>query len=324
MKHRLLFTFLLLATITPILLHSQTTLQFSGLTWYVKSGSGGPGPNNWSDSHESVWVDQNGYLHLKIRKQGDTWLCSEIYTRESFGFGKYKFLVYGNVEEFDPNVVAGLFTYENDEREIDIEFAGWGDPESDAGWYTIQPPPYNNSQYNFALNLSNNLSTHQFQWDEDSIQFQSFRGHQTGPPSTDSLITQWTYRGNKNPPAGNERLHLNFWLMGGNAPVNQQEAELIIRAVFVPGQPQEVETILGEAELKVYPVPAKKQLNVGLTDGQQLFDVSLYNPQGNLVSIQQSCKNSTRFDVSGLATGIYFVVIQSNGQYTGRKILIDP
>lgn len=33
-------------------------------------------------------------------------------------YGMYKFLVYSNVEEFDPNVVAGLFTYENDEREI--------------------------------------------------------------------------------------------------------------------------------------------------------------------------------------------------------------
>lgn len=324
MKYLLFLNLFVLATLNPTLLHSQTTIQFSGLNWNVKTGSGGPGPNNWSDSQESVWVDNNGYLHLKIRKQGDTWLCSEIYSQESFGYGKYKFLVYGNVEEFDPNIVTGLFTYENDEREIDIEFSRWGDPESEAGWYTIQPPPYTNSQYNFALNLSNNFSTHQFQWDEDSVQFQSFRGHQAGTPSTDSLIAQWTYQGYKNPPAGNERLHINFWLMGGNPPLNQQEAELEIRAVFVPGHPQDVETITGEVEFRVYPVPAKKQLNVALADAHQLFDVSIYNPQGKLVLRQQSCINSTRFDVSGLATGIYFVVIQSNGQCTGRKILIDP
>lgn len=140
---------------------------------------------------------------------------------------------------------------------FNIEFSRWGDPESETGWYTVQPPPYTNSQYNFALNLSTNLSTHQFQWVEDSIQFQSFRGHQAGPPPTDSLIAQWTYQGNKNPPDGNERLHLNFWLMGGNPPLNQQEAELEIRAVFVPGHPQEVETITGEVEFRVYPVPVK-------------------------------------------------------------------
>lgn len=32
-----------------------TTLQFSGYTWEVRSGEGGPGPNHWSA--QNVWVD---------------------------------------------------------------------------------------------------------------------------------------------------------------------------------------------------------------------------------------------------------------------------
>ncbi|UCG15976.1 MAG: hypothetical protein JSV19_11850 [Phycisphaerales bacterium] len=43
------------------------TIDFAGLTWTVRSGYGGPGPNNWSDSTDSVWGDVQGRPHLKIR-----------------------------------------------------------------------------------------------------------------------------------------------------------------------------------------------------------------------------------------------------------------
>ena len=46
------------------------TIRFAGYEWIVKSGiHEGPGPNGWNENN--VWVDQNGYLHLKLTKQGD-------------------------------------------------------------------------------------------------------------------------------------------------------------------------------------------------------------------------------------------------------------
>ncbi|NOU18421.1 MAG: choice-of-anchor D domain-containing protein [Bacteroidales bacterium] len=226
-----LFSFLFLANI----LNAQTTIQFAGFNWTVRNGSGGPGPNNWSNSPSSVWVDSNGQLHLKIRKIGNIWYCTEVIAQQSFGYGEYRFYVASNVENYDPNIVVGLFTYETDSREIDIEFSRWGDPLKVDGWYTIQPSPYNtNNQKSFSLNLSGDYSTHKFIWNSSNIYFQSYHGHYATLPSSDNLIKQWTYTGNNNPPVGNERLHINFWLFSGNPPTNQQEAELIISAVYVP------------------------------------------------------------------------------------------
>ncbi|NEU73400.1 hypothetical protein PI95_012690 [Hassallia byssoidea VB512170] len=46
----------------------KKTINFSGYVWEVRSsGDGGPGPNHWSS--DNVWVDQDGYLHLKITQQ---------------------------------------------------------------------------------------------------------------------------------------------------------------------------------------------------------------------------------------------------------------
>ncbi|MFA6401895.1 MAG: T9SS type A sorting domain-containing protein [Salinivirgaceae bacterium] len=217
------------------LILAQSTIEFSGISWNVRSGVGGPGPNNWSDNPKNVWVDSLGRLHLKITKEGNTWYCSEIYTQQSIGYGKYLFYLAENPLDYDPNIVVGLFTYESDTKEIDIEFSQWADTNSLNGWYTVQPPPYNNSNQNsFSANLKKGNTTHKFNWSADSIHFQSYSGNYRLLPSPDSLINEWTYSGNSNPPAGNERLHINFWLFKGNMPQNQLDAELVVNAVFVP------------------------------------------------------------------------------------------
>ena len=43
------------------------------------------------------------------------------------------------VDKFDKNVVAGLFTYENDTAEIDIEFSKWNKEENEDSQFVIQP-----------------------------------------------------------------------------------------------------------------------------------------------------------------------------------------
>lgn len=239
MKRIFIIFFLLIFYQSTI--YAQRTIHFAGIDWYVRSGTGGPGPNNWSDSDQSVWVDANGYLHLKIRKVNNTWYCAQIYSKKSFGYGEYRFYVGSNVENFDPNTVVGLFTYENDSHEIDIEFSRWGNSKNVDGWYTVQPGPYNSTnQKSFPLNLSGNYSTHIFNWYSNSIFFQSYHGHYATLPSSNYLINQWTYKGSNDPTPGNERLHINFWLDKGAPPKNGQEAELIITWVSVPSGSLEV------------------------------------------------------------------------------------
>ena len=84
---------------------AQRTVCFSGLEWNVRDGFGGPGPNSFSASAENVWTDSLGFLHLKIRKIGDQWLCSEVYLQQSYGYGEYLFEVQSDLEAYDPNIV---------------------------------------------------------------------------------------------------------------------------------------------------------------------------------------------------------------------------
>lgn len=211
------------------------TIQFSGLTWTVKSGVGGPGPNNWSDSTDSVWVDAQGRLHMKIRRIGSTWYCSEVITTQSFGYARYTMKMSSNTELLDPNAVVGFFTYKNDEEEIDIEFTRWGNAaDVNTAQFAVQPSvPNTSSRVRFPTNFTgpNPPSTHSFTWTAESIYFQSYHGHADHLQSPADLIREHTYIGPKNPPLSNATLRINFWMFQGRTPT--QEMEIIIDAVRV-------------------------------------------------------------------------------------------
>ena len=222
------------STFTIAIATTISQIQWSGYTWNVRpAGTGNPGSNNWSNTTDNVWVDNDGNLHLKITKVGDKWYCSEIYSQESFGYGEYTFQTLTNVENLDKNIVLGLFTYETDTKEVDIEFSKWGNINNKEGNFVVQPSS-SNSTINYPLNLTGCLSdcysTHKFQWSPSSIYFQSYYGHYSNLPSSDNLIKNWTYTGANIPTNGNEKVHLNFWLFNGNPPSNLQDAEVIIKS----------------------------------------------------------------------------------------------
>jgi hypothetical protein len=199
------------------------------MTWNIKSGNGlGPGPNNWSDSSDSVWVDADGNLHLKVRESEGTWYSAEIIAQESLGYGNYEFRLSSNTESFDQNVVAGFFTYLSDNEEIDIELTQFGNPTNNNAHFTTQPYFTPGNSLGFDLNLSGNLSTHSFNWNADRIEFESLVGHHSIPPTPASIINQWTYAGPDIPLQSSEKVRINFWLFQGQPPTNGLDHELIL------------------------------------------------------------------------------------------------
>jgi hypothetical protein len=298
---------------------AQTTVLFSGITWYVRSGEGGPGPNFWSDSPDNVWVDTEGQLHLKIRKEGNTWYCSEVYAQKSFGYGEYRFYINSNVENLDPLTVVGLFTYETDTREIDIEFSRWGNPANTDGWYTVQPVIPGN-QLSFALNLTGSQSTHKFTWSSNSILFQSYRGYSATLPSADSLINEWNYTGNNIPPVGNERVHINFWLMGGNTPANLQDAELVVKSVFVPSA-NSIYHSDARRQMNLYPTLYTDRITLEITNPSDNSILSIINTNGQLIMRQRITENKTEIDVRNLPAGVFFVRLVQDNVVEVQKII---
>ncbi len=114
-------------------LAGATTLQFSGYTWEVRSGEGGPGPCHWNPAN--AFVDAAGQLHLKLSQEGGVWSCAEVSLADPnrLGFGVYQFEVIGAIDTLDRNVVLGMFDYPppdvgpDSTNEINVEIARWGD-----------------------------------------------------------------------------------------------------------------------------------------------------------------------------------------------------
>ncbi len=231
-------------------IHSAATersLLFSGYNWTVRSSENalqGPGPNYFNESVDNVWVDGDGFLHLKIRNYDGIWYCAEVYTNTSFGYGTYLFKVRQGFENLDVNIVLGLFTYYNDTQEIDIEFARWGDAQAENGQFVVQPYSEPGNLHRFEMPVKSLPSIHGFNWCSDYIEW--FSLHSTSFSLTtwdplnvnrNSFVQSFYYQGNSNPLPRTERVHINLWLMQGLAPTNAQEVEVVIEEFrFIPSE----------------------------------------------------------------------------------------
>ena len=218
------------------------TLSFSGYDWVVKSGDHlGPGPNSWDDSN--AWVDENGDLHLALRKRDGRWYCSQVSMLGRLGFGRYQFWIVGRVDSLDPNVLFGLFAYPTPDvgpdgtHEIDIEFTRWGRPNAPTGNYTVWPVRRgsNTGHHAFSAELNGDDTTHRFIWGATTVEFQSLRGHRD---EDDDAFAAWRYSPSDAADFISDqplRVQMNLWLFKGEQPKNGQQLEITVRSFkFIP------------------------------------------------------------------------------------------
>ena len=211
-------------------------LDFAGYTWKVKDGYLAPGKNHFSDSGSNVFIDGAGDLHLKIENRNGTWYTSEVIADQALGYGRYLFQVAGRIDQLDPQMVLGLFTWDTDpaayHREIDFEFSRWGDDSATApnAQYVVQPFDVdgNREQYSFELN-DGDRTTHILHWKHDELRFESYHGN-ISFEDTDSAtpIHSWSYAGTP-PEPGNAHIRLNLWLIDGMAPQDGTGQEIVIK-----------------------------------------------------------------------------------------------
>lgn len=218
------------------------TIQFSGYTWEVRPpGSGGPGPNQWDPNN--VWVDANGYLHLKLSNVNGQWRAAELYTTQRLGFGTYQWQLMTRVDQLDPNVVLGLFNYTRPDvgpdgtNEIDIEFARWGSGANPNLNYVVWPAVTGvvRTPDTSYFTLNGDYTTHRFTWNSNQILFQSLHGH---TDTNTNEFHQWSFAPAQPLQAIPQTplpVHMNLWLYEGRPPVNGQEVEIIIsKFTFTP------------------------------------------------------------------------------------------
>jgi hypothetical protein len=208
---------------------TPTTLSFSGRTWTIKSGTHrmGPGPNYFSAS--DAWVDGAGHLHLAITKVGTRWTVGEVYATRSLGYGTYTWVLASRVDNLDPNMVLGLFTYANKRafhhREIDIEASRWGNASDPTNAQFVVQPFAHAGNLRRITEHATLPTTVSFRWTATSL---SFSAPGASPAS-------WMYTGANRPPAGGELADMNFWLNGGHAPLHGVGSQVVIDSfTFTP------------------------------------------------------------------------------------------
>jgi hypothetical protein len=152
-------------------------------------------------SPSNVSVDANGYLHLSITKNGETWTAAELFTVDHLGFGTYQWVVEGNVWDMDPVTVLGLFPYgpthgigTDATNEIDIEFSKWGNTCVCNADFTIYPsvsrqgkPSY---ELNFKVDQGTNLTTARMVWSATRVVFTLMSGDQPIGTTANVLKTE--------------------------------------------------------------------------------------------------------------------------------------
>jgi hypothetical protein len=214
--------------------HYRRHLSWSGPRWLVKASDTpvGPGPNLFSDSEDSVWIDDQGRLHLRIVQRGGRWQAAEIVSEKGCGYGTYTFELAPGAEHLDPNVVLGLFTWdtapEHHHREIDIEISRWGDPANQNCQFVVQP--YESHLHRFEADLRDRPSVHSFHWRRGAVDFASNRAGEK--PETQAT---WSCVAPGVPPPGDAHARINLWLLRGTPPSDRGEAEVVLtRFDFTP------------------------------------------------------------------------------------------
>ncbi len=333
-------------------INGSRKIEFSGYDWVVKKsdsfiGQSGPGPNYFSDDTSDVWVDSMG-LHLNIVKKDNIWYASEVVIDTSFGYGIYRFQIAGRVDLFDPNIVLGMFTWDdcapysntvpnNYFREMDFEFSTWGDPVSNLNaQFVIQPWDRPGNRHRFDMGPTAR-STHYMTWKPDSIIFESAHGLVSYPPPQDSLIESWFYTGQDLPVPENENIRINFWLIFGNSPLNGENAEFIIKDFkffFLPGVvsldpypaiDSKVPQYIWLSQNYPNPFNPSTTIEFDLPKTSQVT-LKIFNIIGEEVAIIVSDRLTAgsflyEWDSSGLASGIYLYMLQA-GDYVETKKMI--
>lgn len=218
------------------------TLSWKGLTWNITNG-GMAGIAQGSSSN--VFVDANGYLHLKITNAGGVWTASELFSTTKLGFGTYQWQIEGPVDRMDPSVVLGLFPYgpaagigADGTNELDQEFAFWNHPTgTNFGWtfYPATGSQVGEKAITFSLN-GGNAVTSRMVWSSTSVVGSLLSGFQPVTSNT-GLISSWTYapaNPTTNIPQDALPLGMNLWLFE-SPPASGKNVEIVLRDFqFVP------------------------------------------------------------------------------------------
>ena len=202
-------------------------LRWSGLDWQIRTIPGDYGTKSNDYSPDNVSVDATGNLHLRFSRSAHGWVCAELHSVRSFGYGTYT-LRTGDAAHLEPSVMFSTFTYlehanDGDHRELAIHITRRGVPSNTNAEFTIQPSFVPTNFYHFdvppgPLELG-------LDWHPDKADFSISRGDQR----PHKQIVSWLFRTGV-PRSDDARLYLNLCNYGFAPIPPTHDAEVVLKS----------------------------------------------------------------------------------------------
>jgi hypothetical protein len=159
-------------------------IHFSGYDWTAQGADNDTAGETQSYDPNNAWVDDKGYLHLRMNERDGHWYCAEVHSNRSLGYGTYRFVVQ-DIGHLDSSATFRIFAYDllisNERRndELDIELSRWGDPAGQNARYVMQPyyVPKNVAKFEAPAGEL----THTFRWEPGKVSFRTVQGTSDSP-----------------------------------------------------------------------------------------------------------------------------------------------
>ncbi len=184
-------------------------VKFSGYDWSVRQGTADRYGAKSDYEPSNVWIDSDGYLHLRIVREPNRTVCADLSLTRSLGYGTYSFKV-RDVARLEPAAALSFRTWDDkdtveDHREMDIELSRWGNLSLKNADYVVQPFFFpENKIFYIAPPGPLVLSLH---WEEGRATFQTVRDGGRDLRRQTEIKKSFTVG---IPEPGNELVNINF------------------------------------------------------------------------------------------------------------------
>lgn len=207
--------------------HSGILLHWAGYEWQVKikEEPTGPGPNHFGKSTDNVLITKYNTLKLSVVPVSDIWSCAEIFTTRLLRNGLYLFEVEGSVRNLHPQLVAGLFTFnetlEQHYNESDVEISRWGEVTGLNAQFAHYAVNENPEVFRFALSEKSRVHTFIIHKTKGEVAFYYIdRKFPVKIPDIGQVRAFHRFSNITHQP-DYFRVHMNLWLFRGQKPVKR-------------------------------------------------------------------------------------------------------
>lgn len=213
--------------------HTGLLLDWSGYEWQakLKDQPAGPGPNLFGLHRDNLIITRSKKLKLSIQKVEHGLSCAELFTTEFLRNGILYFEIDGNARDLHPQVVGGLFTY-NENREMhfnetDVEISRWGIENDKQAQFVHYPENDVPEVFRFHLSEKSNVHTFIIHKSDGVINFYYLdRKFSPGIPSLKQTRVFQRFSNTTHQP-DYFRVHINLWLFKGKAPAELSKSGLL-------------------------------------------------------------------------------------------------